>query len=815
MIRFASSKRQQIVRQAFIALALVIATVVVYLPVRHNEFVEFDDNKFVTENPNIRDGLTWRSIRWTLTAGLTQDERNADYWRPLSFLSHALDIELFELRPAGHHLMNVGIHAAAAVALFLVLQSMTNAFWRCALVAALFALHPLRVESVAWVTERKDVLSGLFFMLTLGAYVGYVRHPFSWARYLAVALLFALGLMSKSMVATLPFVLLLLDYWPLGRTRWAEPVVGGKVTAPLSRLLVEKLPLFALAAASGLVTLRGRAGAEPDAISFLAKMPLAMRIGNALLSYGCYIGKVFWPIRLAVFYPLYPGLSTAVVIGAGVALAGVTAAVIWGARRGPWLVTGWFWYLGMLVPVIGLLQRGGESMADRFTYLPSIGLLIMLCWSVPARALERRIWKATAGVVAAVVVAVCAALSMVQVGYWKDTETLFRHALDVTRDNWLAHYNLGVALSQAGRFEEAIGHYEQTLRLTPDDAAAHNNLGACLSGQGKVPEAIAHFERALRIKPDYAEAHCNLANVLQQTGKFEEAIAHYEQALQSKPDYAEAHCALGIALEHAGRVQDAVGHYEQALRLKPDYAEAHYNLGVASARLGRLPEAVGHWEQALRSKPDYAEAHYNLGVVLGRLGRLTEAVGHWEQALRSKPDYAEAHCALGIALEHAGRVQDAIGHYEQALRLKPDDAEAQYNLGVALVRLGRRPEAMGHWEQALRSKPDYAEAENSLAWLLATIATADGGDPVRAVTLSERACKLTDNRVAGYLDTLAVAYAAVSRFQDAVATARKAIELARSAGQLQVVSEFETRLELYRAGRAYRAPASVTSPHAP
>jgi Flp pilus assembly protein TadD len=611
MIRFASSKRQQIVRQAFIALALVIATVVVYLPVRHNEFVSFDDDIYVTENPNIRDGLTWRSVRWTLTAGLTHDERNADYWRPLSFLSHAVDIELFGLRPAGHHLMNVGLHAAAAVALFLVLQSMTNAFWRCALVAALFALHPLRVESVAWVTERKDVLSGLFFILTLGAYVGYVRHPFSWARYLVVALLFALGLMSKPMVATLPFVLLLLDYWPLGRTRWAEPVVGGNVTAPLSRLLVEKLPLFALAGASGLVTfLRGRAG--PDAIDLLTTIPPAMRIGNALLSYGRYIGKMVWPTGLAVFYPLHPGVSTAAVIGAGVGLAAVTAVVIWGARRGPWLVTGWFWYLGMLVPVIGLMQQGAESMADRFTYLPSIGLLIMLCWSVPARAVERRISKVTTCVLAAAVLAVCAALSRVQVGYWKDTETLFRHALDVTQDNWLAYNNLGSALERAG----------------------------------KLKEAIAQCEQAVRIRPDYAEAHNNWGNALRQSGRIPEAIEQYEQALRIEPDFAKAHYNLGVALWQAGRTEDAIGHYEQALRIKPDYAAAHYNLGTTLGQAGRIPEAIEHLEQALRIKPDYAAAHYNLGIALGQVGRIPEAISHLQSALKLEPNSERYRRAL-------------------------------------------------------------------------------------------------------------------------------------------------------------------------
>jgi Flp pilus assembly protein TadD len=603
MTQFLSYRRQQIVRQAFVSLTLVITTVIVYLPVRHYGFVNLDDNVFVTENPNLQDGLTWRSVRWAFTAGLIHHDPNADYWRPLSFLSHALDIEMFGLRPTGHHLMSVAIHATAVVALFLVLQSMTNAFWRCAFVAALFALHPLRVESVAWVTERKDVLSGLFFMLTLGAYVGYVRHPFSLARYLGVALLFASGLMSKSMVVTLPFVLLLLDYWPLGRTQWAKPAIGDGVTVPPNQLLQEKLPFFALAAVSGLVTLWGQT--KPGGMGLLAKMPLGMRIANALLSYAGYIGKMLWPTGLAVWYPLHPGLSAAAVMGAGVGLIAVTAAVIWGARRGPWLVTGWFWYLGMLVPVIGLLQGGGVSMADRFTYLPLVGLFIMLCWSVPAHAMERWNLKVITCVAAAAVLVVCAALSRVQVEYWKDSEILFQHALNVTRDNWLAHNNLGVILQRAGKIQEAIGHYERALRIKPSYADSYINLGVALWQVGKAQEAIDHWEQALRIDPSLVEAHNNLGQASLQAGKFQEAIRHYEQALRVDPNYILAQNNLAWVLATlspmeggdptravalAERVCDATGHHATA------YLDT---LAAAYAAAGRFSEAIAIAEQAV------------------------------------------------------------------------------------------------------------------------------------------------------------------------------------------------------------------------
>jgi Tfp pilus assembly protein PilF len=552
MTQLPAYKRPRIVRQALISLTLVIATVAVYLPVRHHGFVNLDDNLFVTENPHIRGGLTWPSVHWALTAGLTHNDPNVDYWRPLSFLSHAVDIELFGLRPAGHHLMNVGIHALTAVALFLVLQSMTNAPWRCAFVAAVFALHPLHVEPVAWVAERKEVLSGLFFMLTLGAYVRYVRGPFSLPRYLAVFFLFALALMCKSMVVTLPFVLLLLDYWPLGRTRWAPPEVAGThVTIPPDQLLKEKVPLFALAAASSVATFWGMRNTGGMDFPWV---PLGIRIANAWLSYAGYIGKMVWPTRLAVWYPLHPGQSAVAVTAAGIGLVGVTAAVIWwgmtaamvweGAQRRPWLVTGWFWYLGVLAPVIGVFQGTGEAMADRFTYLPSIGLTLMLCWSVPSRALERRNLKVITCVAAVAGLVVCAALSRVQVGYWKDSETLFQHALDVTRDNAVAHGYLGLALMQTRRIPEAIEHLEQAVRLKPDFADAQCNLGIALCRAGKIGDAIGHFTQALRLKPDSPEVHGNLGLALELAGKPDEAIRQYEQALRFKPDYAQAQKGL-------------------------------------------------------------------------------------------------------------------------------------------------------------------------------------------------------------------------------------------------------------------------------
>ena len=603
----------------------------------HAAFLNYDDDEYVTANPHVRGGLTVPDVVWAFNAFY------ASNWHPLTWLSHALDCEWFGMNAGGHHAVGVLLHVVNSALLFLVLVRMTGATWRCAWVAAMFGVHPLHVESVAWVAERKDVLCTCFWLLTMWAYARYVERPSGW-RYFSTLGLYALGLMAKPMVVTLPLALLLVDYWPLGRTPWAKSVLGRNASASPSRLVKEKLPFLALAAMSAALTYWAQRGG--GAVAPLVNVLMPIRIANALLSYMRYIGEMFWPVRLAVFYPLRAGLPPAEVMACGAGLVGITAAVIWWARRAPAFVTGWFWYLGTLVPVIGLVQVGAQSMADRYMYVPSIGLLIMLGWSVPDPMMNGRIVKSFTCVAAAATIAASLALCRVQVGYWKDSETLFRHTLDVTRDNWLAHNSLGNALMQSGRMAEGIGHFEQALRIEPYYAEAHNSLGNALMQAGRMPEAIAQLEQALRINPDYAEAHCSLGAALERDGRIQDAIGQYDQALRIKPDLAEAHCYLGVALGRAGRVTEAISQLEQALRINPDYAEAHSNLGNALMESGRMPEAIRHLEQALRIKPGLAEAHYNLGVAFERAGRLNDATGQYELALRFKPDLAPAQTAL-------------------------------------------------------------------------------------------------------------------------------------------------------------------------
>jgi protein O-mannosyl-transferase len=654
-------------RNLLVCLWLAAVTLAVYWPVRHFGFVSIDDHTYVVENPHLRGGLTLQKLGWALTATL-------DQWMPVTWLVRMLEHQWFGLNAGAHHLVNVLFHVINALLLFLVLNRMTAAFWRSAMVAALFALHPLHVESVAWITGLKDVLSMFFGLLTVGAYVRYVEllnaehrnsnceprttspppvacSPLSAPRstlhalYALTLCFFALALMSKPMAVTLPFVLLLLDYWPLGRTWCARAARGKGVETRLGRLFLEKLPFFGLAAASCVATLWGQHAA--GTMASLERLPLGTRIASAFFSYAGYLSKTFWPAGLAVFYPLNDKPSVALAMAAGIGLVGVTTVVIGRARREPWLATGWFWYLGTLVPVIGLVQVGiVQTMADRYTYVPLIGIFLMLCWSVPGDLKNRHGWNMVAGTVAVVALALCAMLTRIQVGYWKDSENLFRHALDVTRGNWLAHTNLGTVLDQAGQVQEAMGHYEE----------------------------------ALQLKPDYEEIHYNLGNAFRKAGQTTEAIREYEQALRLKPAFAEARYNLGVALWDQGQVDAAISQYEHALRLKPDYAEVHNNLGNALLQRSKRAEAIAHWERALQINPDYAMAHNNLGNALLQTGRFGEAIEHFEQALHLNPESAGTHYNLGVALEQMGRVQEARTEYEQALRLNPDFTEAQQNL---------------------------------------------------------------------------------------------------------------------------------------
>lgn len=551
-----------------IGAGLAVLVLIVYWPTLGHQFVNYDDFDYVVNNGRVKSGITLEGIRWAFTSA------HASNWHPVTWLSHMLDVQLFGLSAGGHHLMNLLLHASNTVLLFLLLKMMTGTLWQSAVAASLFAVHPLHVESVAWVAERKDLLSALFFLLTLGAYVRYAQSP-GWKRYVPVLLLFAVGLMAKPMLVTLPFVLLLLDYWPLNRPAgWKGD--RNETAAALRLPLIEKIPLLILSALSAAMTIY----AQRTALSNLTEIPFQDRLGNAVISYVKYLGLTLWPADLAVFYPYPDVLSFPEILLALAVLITISAGVFVAAKTCPYLPVGWFWFLGTLVPVIGVVQVGSQAIADRYTYIPLIGIFIMLVWG-GTDLFERLRWSAKVPeVVTAVMVPILMMLSYSQVLHWKDGVSLFQHAVMVTSGNHVAHNNLGIALAQAGKMSEASAHFREAVRIGPGYADARYNLALHCQSEGNLDEAIVHYRELLRIRPS-PDARSNLAVALMGRGEFDEAAEHLSMALREDPGNARAHNNCGVLLLKRGAAASARNHFETALRLDPSYANARSNLDIA------------------------------------------------------------------------------------------------------------------------------------------------------------------------------------------------------------------------------------------
>src|SRR5579872_66525 len=637
---------------------LLTATVAVYSPVRGFDYVNFDDPDYTTANPHVRAGLTIDGARWAFTSA------HAANWIPVTWLSHMTDFQMFGPQSGPQHVINVLLHGITALLVYAFFWRATGARWRSAFVAVLFALHPLHVESVAWIAERKDVLSGLFWFLTLWLYVLFVEGP-GVVRYLFVAAAFALGLMSKPMVVTLPLVLLLVDVWPLRRAwNW--------------RLLLDKIPLMALSVAASIVTyiVQQRGGA----VLSLESVPFGARIANGFISYVAYLGGMIWPARLAVFYPYPHEVDWWNLAGALVVIGAISWAVFRLRKQFPYLGVGWLWYLVTLVPVIGWVQIGEQARADRYTYLALVGIGVMLAWGgaeVAAR------WPKCNAAIIGVSAAACAAwmvVSAVQLQYWRNSETLFRHALAVTTDNYVAYTNLGVALRSDGRVSEAVRDFEEAVRIRPLFVDARNDLGEALLVEGRAAEAIQHLEDALHAKPDFVDAHVNLGAAYDKLGRSAEAAQEFQAALKLQPDNAVAHAGLGAILADQGQTDEGVRELQVALAIDPDYAAAHFSLGLVMANSGRAADAVAQFSEAARLRPNDAEAHYNLGTALGSEDRLAEAVEQFNIALRLRPNDVGTHVNLGKALANMGRLDEAAAQFTAALRIDPGSAEARESL---------------------------------------------------------------------------------------------------------------------------------------
>ncbi len=709
------------------AAGLVLATAVAFWDTRDFDFVNYDDQGYVTANPEVRGGLSVANARWAFTTGAMVN------WHPLTWLSHMLDVELFGMEAGGHHLTSVVLHGLNTVLVFLLLNAATRAFWPSWTVAALFALHPLHVESVAWISERKDVLSTFFALLAFAAYGRYVRQP-SAARYLAVGLALALGLMAKPMLVTLPFLLFLLDVWPLGRWR---PAAGLSGLRPLVR---EKLPLFALVALSSAITfiVQQRGGAMRSLVG------PSTRLGNAILSCTGYLERLVWPLDLTCFYPMQLPLPMGRVIASALGLLAVTALALRVGSRHPYVPVGWLWFVGGLVPVLGLLEVGPQVMADRYTYVPALGVFVIVAFG--GAELARR-WRlpsaALAGATAAMLVA-CFLLTRVQVSYWRDSRTLFSHALAVTTENYIAHTNLGAALAEAGESAEAIAHFEESLRIKPtffhprralarelartgrreeavaqyrevarliaDDPQQLPALGATLLEDGEIAEAMPLFDQVVRLTPEDPKAHLNLGLALLKQGDAESALPRFAEALRLDARDAEAAYGLGNALAAVGRTDEAIVRYREAVALASERADVRNNLGVALADAGRDEEAAVQYREAIDHDPAYVDPRINLAAVLRRAGRLDDARAELETALHAAPEHPDAHYMLGNVLAQLGRLDDAAGHYVAALKARPAYAEAANNLGLVLAAQGRLAEAIGRYTEALAMEPGFAQA---------------------------------------------------------------------------------------------------------
>ena len=742
----------------------------------HNSFQGpfiFDDLPCIPENPYIRH-------LWPIWDALSPSANSFVGGRPVVNLSLALNYASGGLAVWGYHALNLAIHILAALTLYGIARRTLlrpglrerfgpSADWLALAVALIWTVHPLQTEAVTYISQRCESLMGLFYLLTLYCFIRGAESPGHGQWFVLSVVACALGMGSKEVMVTAPVMVLLYD----------RTFVSGSFREAWTR----RWRLYLGLASSWLWLGYLMAGVHNRDVGY--------GLGITSWGYGLtecravvqYLRLAVWPHPLIFDYGQYvPTGPLAAVAPYALILMVLAAGVLFALKRQPAIGFVGAWFFVILAPTSSVVPIAGQPMAEHRMYLPLAAVVTLVV--LGAMALAKRLRSQPQGVIVGCVAVVVVLLAFLTIQRNQD-------------------------------YQSTLGIWQDTVEKCPNNPRAHSNLATALLQTGNMQEATEHWEQALRIRPDFAEVHNTWGLALMSQGRLQEAIGHYEQALRIKPDNATAHYNLGLASARLGRLQEAIGHYEDALRLKPDYAEAHNNLGLALKAQGRLPEAIDHYEQALRLEPNSPEVHSNLGVALAQLGRMPEAMEQWELALRIKPDHAGAHNNLGVALMRQNKLQEAIDHFQQALQIKPDYADAHNNLELALEKAGRAPEAISQYEQMLRIKPDSIEAQNNLAWLLATLAPEDGGNPVRGLALAQRVCELTGNRAAPYLDTLAAAYAANGQFSNAIATAGKAIDLARANGQPQVAAQIEPRLELYRSGRAYRQFVAMTTTNKP
>jgi protein O-mannosyl-transferase len=694
--RYPETKRVPAKVIVLVSLALIGLTLYVYAPSWRHGFLTYDDSVYVSQNDQVAHGLTKQGAIWAFTTG------HASNWHPVTWLSHMLDVQIFGMAAGPHHLISVILHIANALLLFWLLLRITGAWGRSAAIAALFAVHPLHVESVAWIAERKDVLSTFLGFLTLHVYVNYVRRP-RQGNMLFVAVIFALGLMAKPMLVTLPFLMILLDLWPLRRIHFES----GQFRV-LKRLIFEKAPLFILAGLSCIATIAAQS--RGHAIASIELTPLHLRAANAVVSYAVYIGKMLWPLDLIPSYFYRPPADWLVLFSISILLLISIFAIRIGSRY-PFVAAGWLWYLVSLLPVIGLIQVGVQARADRYTYIPIIGLFMIAIWGA-TELLNTRRQSAMLAAVACIVSGFLAFAARNQVGYWKNDITLWEHAVRTDPGNSYARYNYGMALSSRGDLTGAVEQLTEALRTTPL-AETQDALGVALYKQGLANEALQHFYEAIRINPQLSSAHANLGIIFLSQNKVEEAAVRFREALRLDPQNPEILYDLGLALAKNGKNEEAMDLFKTALEMSPSDPVLLGNILFA---LGRYGEAAEQYEVSLKMKPDSAsaETQNRLGVALYKQGKLNEALPHYYEAIRIKPGLAEPHANLGVILSSQNRIEEGIAQFHEALKVDPRNPEILYDLGLAMARLGKNEEAIMLYKAALEIEPSYADARREL-----------------------------------------------------------------------------------------------------
>ena len=669
-----------------IALCLILGIVVVYIKVQKLGFVGFDDELYVTQNHYVQKGITLEGIKWAFT---TFHSAN---WHPLTWISHMLDCDLYGMNPAGHHWTNVELHMANTLLLFFIFFEMTGALWQSAFVAALFALHPLHVESVAWISERKDVLSTFFGLLSIVAYYRYVK-KLSAKYYMLVIILFSLGLMAKPMLVTLPFVLLLLDFWPLKRFQFQDDF-HFKTEKPKSdsvrkkyRTFLEKIPLFILVVISCLITFFAQQ--RIGAVKSIAALPLKYRIENAVVSYVKYVLKAIWPHKLAVFYP-HPGITLPLwkIFGGALLIVAACYGTIWSAKKYPYILVGLFWYLGTLVPVIGLVQVGEQAMADRYTYIPLIGIFIIVAWGASDLFKKWHFKKYYLGLSSAIILVALASKTFLQLNTWKNGITLFEHAISVTDNNYPAYNNLGSAYESID-LDKAIFYYKAALKIRPNFATAFYNLGNAFLEKGNIDKAIHYYLNALKIKPNYTAALNNIGEALTKKGDYDKANYYFKKALKTDPTGPDTCMNFANALFLQAKPDIAVSLYKKILQTDSENADVQYNLAYVLSSQKKYNEAIRHYNKTLSIDPKYLKAHYNLGNVLLRQGEVKEALIHYAESIKIKPDYVQAYNKIGLILLKQGKFRKAGVFFSKALQLNPNYSEARTNLDIVRKRISK------------------------------------------------------------------------------------------------------------------------------